>query len=440
MEFSLPGKFFMDNFPGRLLLTLLFSSLLYSAGISAETDDYPVIYAIKIVGNHVTNEALIKREMKLVPGEAADPELLEIDRNHLLSLGVFNQVELSFVTDLGRAVVLVRVTERFYIYPYPIFQYDPKRPERRVLGLSISHYNFRGNAERLTCAWWDGYERGIYLLHRDPWFSIGGRYGIRTQILFNDSEIISPEGVPYRAITESYLVRARRRLDSYRWLGIEIEWQERASKGQFYTISGSGRDRILNTSLLYEAEKRDYVYYARSGYYFTTTLTASRMIDTTHSYYSEFADFRIYKSLGRVTLALRLSGETTHQQIPWYRQPELSVLDIRSKAPLELKASGFVATNLELRFNIVPVRYFSFPEIPLAGRYLQKMRFSVEGLLFVDRSYLEYRGHQKNAGFTACGCGLQFQLPYVEVGHAVIGWDPGTRSRPIFVVGTGVTF
>ncbi len=424
----------------RLVLAIVFSLVSSFTNAQIIVTDYPEIYAIKVVGNDVTNENLILREMKLAPGKRADPELLEADRFHLLSLGVFNHVELTIISDLGRAVVLVRVTERFYIYPYPIFRYDPKNPLHRVYGIIVSHYNYRGYAERLSFGWWDGYERGMYILHRDPWFSIGGKYGLRTHIIFNDVEVTSPEGIAYRAATESFALRLQKRLGRDRWVGLEGEWQERSSKGPFYTLSESGRDRLLIGRIYYETEKRNYVYYPRKGYYFTFVSGVNHMVDTTHAFYDEHADWRIYRSFGRITLALRSSGQLTQKTIPWYRKPELATSELRSNSALGLKGTSYFSTNFEVRFNIMPIRYFSFGEIPLAGRYLQKLKFSLEGLLFLDRGYLDYTEGTHYSGFTACGFGLQFQLPYVEAGHVLVGWDPETRSHPMFLVRSGVTF
>ncbi len=412
-------------------------SISYAESVS---DEYPIIYGIKVVGNHVTNENFILREMRLSSGMSADPELLEADRLHLLSLGIFNMVELSIVTDIGRAIVLVRVTERFYIYPYPILQYDPANPSRRIYGIIVSHNNFRGYAERLSFGWWDGYQRGMYLLHSDSWFSIGGKYGLKTQISFNDVEIIAPDGITYRAETESFLLRLRRRLDRDRWIGLESEWEERASKGSFYTLSANGRDRLLVGRLYYEADLRDYSYYPRNGYYFSTILNANRTVDTSHTFYGQQADIRIYKSFGRLTLAMRGAGQITQKKLPWYRQLELSQSEIRTNTPLGLKGSSFFAANLELRINIIPLHYFSFSEIPIAGKYLQNLKFSVEGLLFVDRGYIKYIDTHKVADFTACGVGLQFQLPYIEAARAIIGWDPERMSHPTIILATGVTF
>jgi len=393
-----------------------------------------------VVGNHVTNEKLILREMKLAPGRRADPELLESDRLHILSLGIFNQVEISLATDLGRAVVLVKVTERFYIYPYPILQYDPANPSRRIYGVTINHYNFRGNAERLSFAWWDGYERGMYLLHRDPWFSIGGRYGLKSQLYFNDVEILAPDGIAYRSKTESLSLRIQKRLGRIRWIGLESEWQERSSKGSFYTLSSSGRDRLLTGRAYYEDDKRDYIYYPRNGYYFAAVFGANRMVDTSHTFYGQQADLRIYRTFGFFTLAMRGAGQITQKKLPWYRQLEFTRLEIRSDSPRGHKGSNAISANVELRFNIIPIRHYSFGYIPVAGRYLQKMKFSVEGLVFVDRAYMRVVESSQGADFTAFGLGLQFQLPYIEAAHAVIGWDADWKSRPAIIFGTGVTF
>ena len=101
------------------------------------------------------------------------------------------------------------------------------------------------------------------------------------------------------------------------------------------------------------------------------------------------------------------------------------------------------AGNLEFRFNILPVRYFSLGSIPLAGPYLVNMRFSIEGVLFLDAGYARYseEGEVVDNEMYAWGGGVQFQLPYVQVAHVLVGWSPEQKlGDPSTTVGIGVTF
>ena len=98
-----------------------------------ENHKNPVVYAIKVEGNNVTSDKLILREMMLRPGIVATQELIKRDRLRLESLGLFNRVLVSLVEDEGRAVVLVTVTEPFYIYLFPRLRYALKTVSLRFL-------------------------------------------------------------------------------------------------------------------------------------------------------------------------------------------------------------------------------------------------------------------------------------------------------------------
>jgi outer membrane protein assembly factor BamA len=403
--------------------------------------DASIIYAIRVVGNRTTNQALILREIDLKPGMEATPKLLEHDRLHLLSLGIFNQVEMSLVSDRGRSVVLIRVTERFYIYPYPILVYDPADPSRRVYGMTLNHDNFRGFAEQLSVGWWDGYQRGFSILHLDPWFSLGGRYGLRTQIFINDAEIIAPDGIAYRAKTESMTARLRRRLGREEWIEAEAEWEERSSKGAFYTLSSTGRDRVMVGRLYFEKDQRDFRYYPMNGFYLAVSARLNRMVDTTHTYYREAVVAKAYRSFGRFTIAGQVKSILTQKKLPYYREVEITQYDIRSDSPVGLRGLRAATGNLELRFNIFPVHRYSIDWAPFVASYLQKMKFSIEGFCFADVGSIELLDTHRARALKAYGGGLQFQLPFIEVAHIALGWGPDNeKSKPTILLATGVTF
>jgi outer membrane protein assembly factor BamA len=434
------------------VLSVIPLAILSSAPIesSSKSGDYrlvsesgPVVFAVKIVGNKITSSEMINREMMLKPGVIATHEKIEADRLHLLSLGLFNHVDISLANDQGRAVVLVQVTEKFYIYPVPVIRYDPLAPKRRILGLEIHNDNFRGNGENLTLAWWDGYERGAYLWHRDRWYSINGKYGISSRLFYTDNELSGADGSQFTARTEAFLTRVARRIGRASMFGIEGEWEERSAKSDFYTLSKSGRDRLLSTRFMLEDEERDFVYYPTAGHYLSAVTEIGKMIDTGHTYFIQSVDLRAYQTFGGCILAGRFWTKVSYRNLPYYRLIELSTKDVRSKEPIGVLGKRIASTSLELRFNILKMRYFSYPDVIYFGEYLRRMKFSVEGVFFGDQGYVGGRFSSAISDLTpsAFGCGLQFQLPYVETARMLVSWKPGDRfTVPNWFFDTGVTF
>ncbi|MBM3326191.1 MAG: hypothetical protein FJY65_04300 [Calditrichaeota bacterium] len=438
---------FVKNLACRiaLVLSICLLQIPLDAAYAEKYEDStgaPVIWAIKVVGNRVTSAELIRREMTLKPGMAADRETIDDNRLHLMSLGLFNYVAISLASDQGRAVAIVKVTEKLYVYPFPIFDYDPLEPKRRIFGVRFIHDNFRGAGERLNLAWWDGYQRGMSFLHRDPWFSIRGLYGVRLMGLVNEREIKDPNSGEYvKTKTELLLTRIKRRISRRAWLGLEFQWEERSSKAQFYTLAGKGRDKLTVGRIIFEDNIRDYIYYPTEGYYIAVAVEGNRMVDTTYSFFRQQVDIRAYRPLSGVILAGRLWLENSRGALPYYRRLELTTNEVRSDEAAGLLGTTTAALNIELRFNILPLTYISLPDWYLIGPYVKNLKFSLEGLLFVDRGWVRRSPPLPAKHLTAGGAGVQFQLPYVETARILAGWGGNDKLlTPLLILGVNVTF
>lgn len=403
----------------------------------------PTVYAIEIIGNKVTSENLILREMSLKVGVTITKELLEKDRLRLSSLGIFNRVEISFSADKGRAVVLVEVSEPFYIYLFPIARYDISRPEKAIWGIGGYHRNFRGRAARLSISGWSGFNKGVYVSHYDPWYSLGGGFSLSWLGYYADTELRGSSGENYRRELYRFGVTARRRMLDISYIGIGLYWEERSSVADFYTLSETSRDRLLISNITFEANNRNYIYYPTAGYLVRLTLEGNRMIDIKHVFYRERVDLRKYQRLGNFIIAGRIWAESSQRDLPYYRLISLSRTNIRADGNFGVGGWMAIASNLECRFNLISKRYFSLSKVPIAGQYLYNMQFSTEGLFFIDAGLSRYKRDNKDIDqeIWAWGCGLQFQLPYVETIHTLMSWRSENKlSNPSYLARVGVTF
>ena len=103
-----------------LLVFLLFSTQSFSQEIFVDT--------ITIVGNKRTKKKVILRELTFSPNESImleeDLEAFELyNRNRILSLGLFNEVEIEFIeTQANYYNVKITVNENWYLFPSIIFE------------------------------------------------------------------------------------------------------------------------------------------------------------------------------------------------------------------------------------------------------------------------------------------------------------------------------
>ena len=411
--------------------------------------DRPVIYAIEVIGNRITQTDFILREMSLKPGMTADRERLEADRLRLESLGLFNRVEISIASDKGRAVVIVTVTEPLYIYVFPILQYDPTKPDQSYYGFGIYHRNIRGYGEQLGVLGWTGYQKGLFLTHEDPWFRFGGKIGLDGQWYWTEQEIICDDGTSHLTQTHSVEITARYRFTHTFRIELQTAWEQRSSQADFYTIDPDNKDDLLVERIELRNDLRDYRYYPTKGYYFRTVFESNCLFNNPCTFfYRERIELRKYLSCGPIIFAGRLFTIFSQHQLPYYRYLTMSKREIRADYDFGNQGEQVVVANLEMRFNIVKLRYFSLDQLPWVGYYLRNLKFSVEGVAFMDRGCLQYHDPDDPAqdelirrDFWAYGGGLQFQLPYIQTMYILLGWNPeDPLNSPQLIIRNGVTF
>jgi len=433
-----------------IILLLAISVVLIRIGSVPAADstsdglELPVIFAITILGNDITSEKFILREMILKPGMIASSEALERDRLKLASLGLFNRVVVEVVEDEGRAVVLVTVTEQWYIYLFPRMRYNLNEPEEYIVGGGAYHRNFRGLGQQLTAMAWTGKERGYYFAHLDPWFGWGKNLSISWRGRFEESSIIDTLGIEHNRQNFRFGFDNRFRLSDISWIGWGIQWEEQSSNALGFTYSGSRKDRLLVESITLQRDARDYRYYPTKGALLRLVSEFNQMVDENHYFLRQSIDLRLYRSVQNLILAGRFIGVASQKDLPSYRRIGLSHSLVRSRASYKSGGGIILALNIETRFNIIPKRYYSFELFPLVKPYVQNMQFSMEGYLYFDAGCNRLTDPEEAkmaSNFWAYGLGLHFQLPYVETIHFSAGWSPGQPfNEPFLRTGVGVTF
>ena len=118
-------------------LVLLFISL------SIYSQDLITISNIIITGNNITHQDIILRELIFSKNNSFPKidltEKIEDSKENLINLKLFNFVEIEHVILEDKAEITINLTERWYIWPYPVFE--------------ISERNFN--------SWWENFKAAI---------------------------------------------------------------------------------------------------------------------------------------------------------------------------------------------------------------------------------------------------------------------------------------
>ena len=256
---------------------------------------------VLIIGNKVTKNRIIERELSLRPGDTITTKNLQgtlsWDKNKIYNLRLFNTVSVK-VLDLtnGHIDLLVEVTERWYIFPAPIFELSDRNFNewwnnynhdfsRINYGMRIYKNNFRGRNESLRLTAQFGYVRKFDLQYKIPNLDRKQKQGLT----FN-FDYAAPRNIAYRTLDHK-LVFLEIKEVVRKSFGAGIGYSYRKSFFETHSVSLNFRksevlDTVLQLNPIYyngnkntqkffsvsysfNSEHRDVVLYPTKGYQFT---------------------------------------------------------------------------------------------------------------------------------------------------------------------------
>lgn len=135
---------------------------------------------IRILGNQITKERIIRREIQHPIPADFNVKLANEDRNRIYNLGIFSTVDV-FQQD---SAYTIRVTEALRIFPIPTLDYNENKGEKGwTYGGLLIFSNFRGLNERLEAGGTQGDIKSYFFEFKDPWL-----WGNRGFLLFAISD------------------------------------------------------------------------------------------------------------------------------------------------------------------------------------------------------------------------------------------------------------
>jgi outer membrane protein assembly factor BamA len=152
------------------------------------------INRILIIGNKITHDRIISRELSLKTGDTISvwrlPHVLGRDKNKIYNLRLFNTVSLRVLETSAESFdLLIEVTERWYIFPAPIFELSDRNFNewyqnynhdfnRVNYGLRLYRNNFRGRNERLAFTAQFGFTRKFDFSYQIPYIDRKQKQGL----------------------------------------------------------------------------------------------------------------------------------------------------------------------------------------------------------------------------------------------------------------------
>ena len=424
---------------GKLLVLLLVFASTARADESVRIN-LPVSEII-IIGNELTGTNVIRRELLFTEGDTINAFLLERSRQRILNLYLFNRVEMMPIPQEDKKLLLlIEVTERLYFYPVPILTMRERDWKKWSYGASLVHSNFRGQNERLWAGIWFGYRPGFGVSYTDPW--LGDSLHLTTSFMLNKTTY------NHRTLDfeEKHLIG---NFSLGKWWGLHFKTElalnvDRISVDDSATIymkSGEKKELLIGLQAAIRYDTRDLYSYPSQGWLGQLSIFRSGFFSDYNHYWQFSLDLRTYKRIGPLIAALRAYQTYLSGDVPVFRLNYLGFEErVRGHFFTQMEGRNINLGSVEIRFPLIPVKYFSLRLPPVPDNYLHNLKIGLSAGLFADAGIIwndpgDYNMQNVLTGF---GAGLHFHMPYIEIFR--IDYAFNTHFQGQIIVEVGVSF
>lgn len=265
------------------------------------TRKFVQINRIFVVGNRITRDQIILRELTLKPGEiiySSDlTRILDLDKKKLINTRLFNTVEIKTLELEEKKIdLVVDVNERWYTFPSPIFELADRNFNewwenydhdfRRVnYGLRLYQYNMRGRNETLRLLAQFGFQRKFELLYRFPYIDKRQKHGLSFDLGYLETKNLAARTIDHKYVysRSDDILKSDRvagltysyRRSFYKTHAAKIEYRRTHIADTVKNINpifikGEGKNILEYTSFYYQfnADHRDFLAYPLKGFHF----------------------------------------------------------------------------------------------------------------------------------------------------------------------------
>lgn len=425
-----------------ILIINLFSprKLLFAA----ENTKYKIT-RIFVSGNEKTKAFVILREMEISENDSVTIKQLESDQKKIQNLQLFNRVEIILHPVDDGYLLEVHVTERWYLFPYPIFFRNDKDWNKFSYGFGVFHQNFRGRKETLDFSGYLGYSKQIGLKYSIPWLI--PKWQIYSALYLYSSHYKSKNLnlAQFTEVQNTAVFSVGKRFGLFAFLDFTGSYQnyKATDAEQPVTLSASGKDAWFSSAISFRYDNRDLHEFPRSGWYLKGYWQKSGRNGKIINYSHYGVDARRYIPLPlKTSLAMRSSVDLTRGRIPAYQHLYLGYSErVRGYFFDEFEGENRIMSGLEFRFPIRKITYHSFFQDTPAAQYYRNLKFGISGGIFIDTGTVWYQHETLTSDMlkTGYGVGLFFHLPYVEIARIEYAINRQNESE-IILLDLGVAF
>jgi len=420
-----------------LLVFSFLSSQAFSQPFSALPDSIKIDRVI-VAGNVHTKTSIILRELEFHPGDTVSKKNLELARKRIENLYLFNRVRFVFLPDGEETILKIIVTERWYIFPIPILNFNEHSFSKVSYGGGVAHYNFRGRAEKLFFLGWAGYNPGLKFIYRNDWF--GGKKRYFASFFVKSTRVTNHTTAfpDLTSLTKNVSLDFGKRFGIYRYLAFRTKVEQITPSNPLAAIDVSGKDLWWKAGVFLKYDNRDLHEYPMDGQLVEVNLQHAWLNKSHCTIRSLSYDIRAYRSIHSVILAGRTAGAFMNGNIPVYSHLFIGYgKRIRGHFFEAYEGENRFLTSGAIRFPFVKKHYYNLsknlPSLKDLGFAVYGTLFGDTGMVFTQKRELSIRHFQ-----SGLGAGLNILLPYSNILRLEYAWNEKLQGQ--FILDGEVAF
>jgi len=366
------------------------------------------IDSIRITGNDITEEYIIRRELNITSGDSITSKQLKFNQERVFSLGLFNKVKISVLEEKNINILEINVQESWYIYPLPYFKLRDDRISTASYGLILLYKNFRGRNETLTGFAIFGYDPSYILSYYNP-------------VLITGKNLTFGFNFGYTDLQNRNIISQKLNGDNFSYNYI------------FGSISFGYRFNLFNRNLKQ---------FSNNGNLGVAEFIHKGFGINGISYNIFNLDLRRYQSLYN-DLSIKFRGLYRHtfgETIPFYALSLLGDSEyVRGHRFNKREGNNYLLSSLEINYPLIKEWNLSF-DLPLLPKSLTSARIGLYANAFFDTGTTYYNGASLKINSFDSGWGFGFTLLILPYNAIRFEYGYNENNEGEFILESGFSF
>jgi len=413
----------------RICLIFFITTFIFYKGF---TQEKVLIDNITIVGNNITKQEIILRELTFKKGEVLSQKQIEEkikqSKENLTNLSLFNFVDIKSAARNAKADIIIDVVERWYIWPYPILELSERNFNvwwnefkesnysdfsRLNYGVYLVWENFRGRNELLKIKYRKGFKEHYLFRYEIPYFNKEKTIGIsafvqqfRRKKSFYKTEnnkLVYFEDEDYTTKDSEFQITILYRKNTRNKHKLRLNYLQSniadaiKSLNPYYLKNKKLKGDYFQIAYQYANEQRDYVHYPLHGHYLHFQLKKN---------FEGSSPVNHFELIGKVEKHMEISnrlfiGSSFKAKVssdgyqPYFAQKGLGFNEyVRSYEYYVVDGQHYWLSKTAIKYELIGKTNFDIPYLKMSQ--FKKAHYSLYFSVFSDLGYVIDKQNNEN--------------------------------------------